>query len=147
MLVVVLAFFSLAVEMESYRNYKGSLLLWRHLVLSEMPKHILYGFHLFLPKGYVAFKTSVVFVRLTRPLWYPRDLKWHYKSLFKECGPLYLCAARCSSCSSSHLSFCSSVLLLSGDFAVNSSRHYIFPAFFEVSVEQAHPEEWINTSR
>lgn len=56
----------------------------RHLVLSEMPKHILYGFYLFLPKEYVAFKTSVVFVRLTRPLGYPRDLKQHYKFLFKE---------------------------------------------------------------
>lgn len=42
----------------------------RHLMLSEMPKHVLSVFHLFLSKRCVAFKTSVVFVRLTRPLGY-----------------------------------------------------------------------------
>lgn len=40
----------------------------------------------------------------------------------------------------------SSVLLLLSEFAVNSSK-YVFPAVSEVSVEQAYPEEVINTSR
>lgn len=40
----------------------------------------------------------------------------------------------------------SSVLLLLSEFAVNSSKH-VFPAVSEVSVEQAYPEEVINTSR
>lgn len=75
-----------------------------HLVLSEMPKHILYGFQLFLPKGKVAHKTSAV----SDLLGTLRDLKWHYKSVFKEQDPpLCVCAARWSSCSGSHLSFCS----------------------------------------
>lgn len=69
-LAAVLSFFSLPVEMESYRSYKDSLLIQRHP--SGMSKHILYGFHPFLPKRYVAFKTSVVSVRLTRPLGYPQ---------------------------------------------------------------------------
>lgn len=71
-LAAVLSFFSLPVEMESYRSYEDSLLIQRHLVLSGMSKHILYSFHPFLTKRYAAFKTSVVSVRLTRPLGYPQ---------------------------------------------------------------------------
>lgn len=149
-LEAVLAFFSLAVEMESYRNYEDSLLMQRHLVLSEMPNPILYGVHLFLPKRYVPFKTSVAFVRLTRLWGTPRDLKRCYKSLFRVRTSVSLC---CKVFQLLKLSFeflqpeLSSVLLLLREFAVNSSKHYTFPAVSEVSVEQAHPEELKNTSR
>lgn len=142
-----LPFLSLAVEMGPYRNYEDSLLMQRHLELSEMPNHMLYGFHLFLPKRYIPFKTSVAFARLTRLWGTPRDLKRCYKSLFRVRPPVSLCVPVAK------LSFeflqpeLSSVLLLLREFADNSSKHYIFPAVSEVSVEQAHPEELINTSR
>lgn len=109
-----------------------------------MPKHILYGFHLFLPKGKVAHKTSAV----SDLLGTLRDLKWH-KSVSKEQDPpVCLC---CKVVQLLKLSFeflqpePSSVLLLLSEFVVNSSKH-ISPAVSEVSVEQAYPEEVINTS-
>lgn len=116
-----------------------------HLVLSEMPKHILYGFQLFLPKGKVAHKTSAV----SDLLGTLRDLKWHYKSVFKEQDPPPVCLC-CKVVRLLRLSFeflqpeLSSVLLLLSEFVVNSSKH-ISPAVSEVSVEQACPEEVINT--
>ena len=50
-----------------------------HAVLSEMPKQIPHGFHLFLPKGKVAHNTLLVSDRLQGPLRFPHGSKMAQK--------------------------------------------------------------------